>query len=503
MLTVEIGPECSPAGTGTTADLRLILLQLTTTQAYDGVYCYASINGSRYERLPAEPGLLLATSGDLAYDLPLQLSSRGQYRLTAPSSGLITLDGECWGRRGAESQRIGHFSGSHASPEWDGRDLTAELALAERETASLHPLAPSAGGAVFVRYRIQPFSSRPDLSRIAPGALDAIYLNLPPILDSLEGTDTVIPAPTNLRVRNVAGCESFPTSDPDIGISVCDGALAPILEWGWTGNSFYTEADITGWRVNVSFTQDELRPDALPQSGPVIQLGRASAAAAGRRSPMPVIPSYYACGVTAQVTVTAITSRGNSLPSQPLEIAQPSCPFLGTVRITVNSLTLGPSARTGEVHDDGDICILCADRRLEVFGDIFIGVHNAAPSFRGMPRQDAGTILLGNCPHGTACLTEGNYQWRVGPHIAPWLSEMEVSAQSLGSQGEITFVAVLQDYDTQNGIDNYCIASASLAPRNKSEWTRVNERVLLTGGSSEASCQVEILVQGIPDFSAP
>ncbi|MEJ5225341.1 MAG: hypothetical protein WHV44_12865, partial [Anaerolineales bacterium] len=42
MLNVEIGPECSPAGTGETTALNLLLLSLTTEQGYDGVYCYVS-----------------------------------------------------------------------------------------------------------------------------------------------------------------------------------------------------------------------------------------------------------------------------------------------------------------------------------------------------------------------------------------------------------------------------------------------------------------------------
>lgn len=502
MLPVEIGPECSPAGTGETTALNLLLLSLTTEQGYDGVYCYVSFNGSRYERLPAEPGLLRPTSGDLYYELPLQLPSRGLYPITVPSDGLVRLEGECWGRRGAQSLSIGRFSGSHARSEWDGRDLTTELlAFEPRSLASADGIPARAGGATFLRYRIQPAGSRFDLSNfnsIAPGALQSIYLNVPAILDPLEGTDTTIPVPTNLRVINLlSGCEPLPSADSDIGTSVCDSETIRSLQWDWHGNSFYTEADITGWRVNVSFVDDEFRPGAASQPGPVVQIGRQSASNAGRRAPMPVIPSNFSCSATVRITVTAQTDRGNSLPSQPLIITQPRCAQIGNVRITIQSLTVGPSASTGEVRDDGDICILCADRRMEIFGDIFIGVHNTAPTFLNPPRHDFGTILTGGCPRGTACLNEGTYIWRGTPAI-PWLFELEAPAQSLGSRGEITFVAVLSDYDTENSPDHYCVASGSLLPRNKAEWTRINETVVLSGSSNEASCRIEILVQGIP-----
>lgn len=505
MINIEIGPECSPAGTGATTSLRLLLLNLTTQEAYNGVYCYVSINGSRYERIPTDPGLLRPTSGDLSYDLPLQLPSRGVYSLSVPSDGLVRLDGECWGRRGAESVRIGRFSGSHASPEWDGRDLTSEvLALEPRELASLDGQPASAGGASFLRYRIQPAGSRFDLSNIAPGALQSVYLNIPAILDPLEGGDTVIPPPTNLRIVNVAGCDVFPTTDPNVDSSVCNGPLMPMLRWNWQGNTFYNEPDVIAWRINLAIVEDDLRPGlvAVPTSA-VLVVRPLGATSAGRSAGLPTLPSNYACGTNVRITVTTLTARGASLPSEAIFFRQPPCPDLGLVRITVNAITVGPSTRTGELRDDGDICILCADRRMEVFGDIFIGVYDYAPTFRDDPSHGAGTTLFGNCPRATACLTQGRYQWLSGPHVAPWLSEMEVQASTLGSQGEITFVAVLSDYDTENSPEHYCVASASLPPRSNAEWTRINETVVLRGGSNEASCEVEILVQGIPGPSAP
>ncbi len=505
MVSVEIGPECSPAGTGATTSLRLLLLNLTTQEAYNGVYCYVSINGSRYERVPADPGLLHPTSGDLSYDLPLQLPNRGVYALSVPSDGLVRLDGECWGRRGVESLRIGRFSGSHARSEWDGRDLTSVvLAVEPRQLASLNGQPASAGGASFLRYRIQPAGSRFDLSNIAPGALQSIYLNIPPILDPLEGNDTTIPAPTNLRIQNVAGCDVFPTTDPNVDSSVCNGPLTPMLRWDWRGNAFYGENDVVGWRINTSIVMDDLRPGSLSSPGPSVLVVRPlGATSAGRSAGLPALPANLACGVNVRITVTTLTARGNSLPSEAIFFRQPPCPNLGLVRITVNAITVGPSAHTGEVRDDGDICILCADRRMEVFGDIFIGVHNYAPTFRDAPSHGISTTLFGTCPHATACLTQGRYQWLSGPHVAPWLSEMEVQAATLGSRGEITFVAVLSDYDTENSPEHYCVASASLQPRSNAEWTRINETVILRGSSSEASCEIEILVQGIPTFSAP
>ncbi len=505
MLGVEIPADCTPSGTGASTSLRLLLLNLTTQEAYNGVYCYVSINGSRYERIPSEPGLLLPTNGDLSYDLPLQLPNRGIYSVNVPTDGLMRLDGECWGRRGVESIRIGRFSGSHASPEWDGRDLINEvLAFEPRELVSLDGHPVSAGGASFLRYRIQPTGSRFDLSGIAPGALQSVYLNIPAILDPLEGTDTSIPSPTNLRIANVAGCDVFPSADPNVESSICNGPLMPLLRWDWQANSFYNEADVLGWRINLIIVMDDLRPGSLSYPGPSTLVVRpVGAASAGRSAGLPALPSNISCGVNVRITVTTLTARGASLPSEAIFLRQPPCPDLGMIRITFNSITVGPSARIGELRDDGDICVACTDRRMEIFGDIFIGMNDYAPTFRNDPSHGAGTILFGSCPNSTACLNQGRYQWGSRPHIAPWLSEMEIQAATLGSRGEITLTAVLKDYDTQNGPDNFCIATYTLQPRSNAEWTRLNETVVLRSDLGEASCEVEILVQGIPGPSAP
>jgi len=308
-----------------------------------------------------------------------------------------------------------------------------------------------------------------------------------------------------LRIVNVAGCDVFPTTDPNVDSSVCNGPLMPMLRWDWQGNNFYNEADVLAWRINLTIVMDDLRPGSLSFPGPSTLVVRPlGATSAGRSAGLPTLPSNLACGVNVRITVTTLTARGASLPSEAIFSRQPPCPDLGLVRITVNAITVGPSTRTGELRDDGDICILCADRRMEVFGDIFIGVHDYAPTFRDDPSHGAGTTLFGNCPHATACLTQGRYQWLSGPHVAPWLSEMEVQASTLGSRGEITLTAVLQDYYTENGPDNYCVATHTLQARSNAEWTRLNETIILRSNfSNEASCEVEILVQGIPSFSAP
>jgi hypothetical protein len=82
--SVEIAPECAPAPAAGMTSLRLVMLRISLNKSFDGIYCYTSLNGSRYERIPAGEGLLTASSADWSvYELPMQIPSRGAYSLSA------------------------------------------------------------------------------------------------------------------------------------------------------------------------------------------------------------------------------------------------------------------------------------------------------------------------------------------------------------------------------------------------------------------------------------
>ncbi|MBI5946425.1 MAG: hypothetical protein HY864_18845 [Chloroflexi bacterium] len=489
MMPIEIGPECSPAGTGATSALRLSLINLSSAESFEGTYCYVSVNGSRYERLPAEPNLLRPTSGNLEYSLPMQLPSRGQYAMTVPTDGLVRIDGECWGRRGAESIQLGHFSGSHASPEWDGRDLVAtETASVSRSVASADAIPAQAGGYVFrVQYRIAPAGTR-----IADISLPNGPIFLPVNIEPIRGPDVTIPVPTNVRfINTVTGfCEPLPSTDPDTGTNVCIDQLAPRLAWDWNASGIVPQAAVTGFLVNVDFL-DTTRTSEYPVNGPELFIQPGTA----RNSLPPAIPSFYRCGGIIKITVRAVTDFGRSYPSAPLELRRPACNSRAELRITVQSLTIGPSTGSGQVLDQGDICILCDDRRMELFGDLFIAVRNTAPALSRTPSHDIGTLLTGACPGGTVCVNEGQYEWGVPPHRVTWLFEMEGAAAQLQP---LSFTVVIKDYDTSNGPDPFCVATKTLEPRTTADWARINETVELTSDLGEASCKFQINVLGLP-----
>ncbi len=480
MLVVEITPDCSPAGSANLSpDLRLSLISLTTQGRYDGVYCYVSVNGSRYERIPAGDGLLLATSGDLQYDLPLQLPNRGLYSLAPVATGLVMLEGECWGRRGAESQRVGHFSGSHASPEWDGRDLTSELAFEPLSVASLSDLPPSAGGANFLRYRIAPSTNRFDLSVLYNGVIQ-----LPPaILEPLRRDRPTIPPPTNVRIvnRSLGMCDTLPDGDPNIGTAICEDQIIRNLAWDWSPTAVVPQNAVTGFMV-VTSIQDTLSttPAGEGLSTPVTP-------GTARSSRVPDYSQRWSCGAIVRFTVRTVTDLGMSEPSLPFEVRMPPCRASSQLWISVDSLTVSPSTATGQVLDRGDICILCDDRRFEMFGMMTLADGNSSIGMLNPPSHGAGTLAFGLCPANTVCHNEGTFTTNSG-----WYLEMDhpITNQPL------VFTMAINDYDTDNAPDLFCTAMTVLAPRSAQEWSRANETVILQSDFGEAKCRFQITVRG-------
>ncbi|HAX71447.1 MAG TPA: hypothetical protein PK152_13410 [Anaerolineales bacterium] len=476
MLAVEITPDCSPAGSATT-NLRLSLISLTAQERYEGVYCYVSVNGSRYERLPPGDGLLRATSGDLYYDLPLQLANRGQYTLSPTTAGLVILEGECWGRRGAESFRVGRFSGSHASPEWDGRDLTSELAFEPFSVASLNDVPPTAGGANFLRYRIGPATSAYDIGSLYNGVVQLPNIMLEPLRRDIP---TINP-PVNVRIanRSLGLCDTLPDGDPNIGTALCEEQIIRSLTWEWSPNASGPQA--TGFMIITSI-EDSL--SATPAGEGFVNNVNSGDA---RSAPVPDYSLRWRCGATVRFTVRAITGFGMSAPSQPFEVRLPACRPSSNLLITVDSLTISPSAANGQVLDRGDICILCDDRRFEMFGMIALADNNNSIGMAFPPNHGAGTIAFGLCPHNTVCHNEGTFTTNSG-----WWIEMDYPI----TNRPLSFSVSINDYDTEDSIDLFCTAFAVLPARSAQEWSRANETVVLQSDFGEATCRFQISVRG-------
>ncbi len=470
MLSITLGPECAPADAAGRTSLRLVMLRIRLNKSFDGIYCYSSINGSRYERIPAGDGLLRPSSDWSVVQLPVQLPSRGAYSLDVPTDGTMDIAMECWGRRGPRSDSLGRYVASHPSIDWDGRELTGWSEITD-------PNAPKSY--VFnLSYRIARPLNAVDLTRIYEGALAPQYLNVPPILDALSRQVSGIPTPVNVALEWGYGCDPLLYLYGEGGYQCA--LYTPRISWSWYPSTTVTREMVTGFDVRLEFSQPGNPSRRIP--GPQFNLSDRQARALLLRP----LPLAYRCGTTVYVTVIARTTRGNSPESAPLIIQQPACQQQN-LRVRITSIEIGPSRQTNRLLDEGDICILCEDRRLEVYGSVYLngyGIHRESIG------HGADVILFGACPATTTCLGEGNYT--AGSSRVPWLFEMDVP-----HNGSAILTVSLRDYDTQNSSDFLCIGNAEiqLGPLMDRNFRQV---LTVAGDFGEASCRVTAEVQFAP-----
>ena len=472
MVSIVLGPECDPAPPAGTTALRLAMLRLRVNQAFDGIYCYVSLNGSRYERIPAADDVLRPSAEPNVYQIPMQVPNRGQFSLQAPAGGTVDLALECWGRRGPNSESLGEYIASHPAEEWDGRVLSGESRL------SVPGLSPSY---VFsLEYRIYRPAAALDITRIYEGALAPQYLNIPPILTGLSAPVSGIPAPTNVALEWGYGCDPL--------LFLYDGGgfrcnfYTPSIRWSWFPPFTGSRPTLTGFDIKLEFEQPGTPSRRVP--GPQFSQNDITKNAL----PLRPLPLAYRCGTKVYITVTARTTQGNSAPSAPLVLQMPDC-RQDKLRVRILSIQVGPSVQTNQLRDDGDICIFCDDRRLEVFGAVYLNGY-------GVRRQSLGhgvdVTLFGACPATTTCLTSGTYPFAEFSPQVPWLFEMDVP-----QNGSAVLTVSLRDYDIHNGPDPLCVGSAELqlGPLVDKNFRQV---LAVASDFGEASCRITAEVSIAP-----
>ena len=463
MVSIALGPECEPASSAGMTSLRLAMLRIQLQKSFDGIYCYVSFNGSRYERIPAGEDLLRPSDDWSVYQLPMQIPSRGQYALQSPEDGTVDIALECWGRRGPGSESLGKYSASHPAEDWDGRELSGW-------SENTDPIAPKSY--VFnLSYRIFRPLNVLDQTQIYAGAIEPQYLNVPPILDPLSRQVSGIPTPTDVALEWGFGCDPLLYLYAEGGYRCA--VVTPRLAWSWWASETVTRSMLTGFDVNLEFARRD--NPARREPGPQFRVD-------GQNQFLSLLPLplTYRCGATVYITVTARTSQGNSAPSAPLVLHMPECKQ-DKLRVRITSIELTASGETRQLRDDGDICILCDDRRLEVFGSVYLNGYGVRRESLG---HGADAILFGICPASTTCLTAGNYSFDGFSNRIPWLFERDVP-----HNGSAILTVLLSDYDTQNGPDLLCVGSAEvklgpLAARN------FHQALTVSSDFGEASCRV-------------
>lgn len=495
--SVRTADSCAPAAPAGTTNLTVSLLTLKTTQAFDGIYCYSSLDGSAFKRIPQYDFQVMAPEADgLTYNLQTQLAYFGQLILPAqPLSSPIALTLECWGRRGAESTLLGTIHSSHGSSEWDGRDLT--------ETAD----------AAVLHYRIDqnPHTTAPvNLPSITTAAIFQPQLNLPAVFVPLDGSGNTptLPPPTNVRdIRGINSGICSLLAMANVHPSFCQGSntwrVGDGIAWDWSDpTGLLRDSDLTGYHIKV----DQL--DMLNPHHPILTTLTEFDIHSGRfkSAPPPAILNNVGCSTRVLIYVQAVEGLEFSDYSDPAIFDSPRCTQNDTITVSVSQIIVGNGSPDSVT--DGDPCILCTDRRLELYGSFLI--NNTDGNIMDPPTGHNGPEF-GGCPDHTQCVTGGVYTFGDPDHVIFIQGAAAILAPSTGRT--LSMVVDLSDYDYftyLNGIltgalshfsndpaaYRWCHGTLTLPGRSAVDWERFDQTFHIRDNSPEGACDVTIRVQG-------
>ena len=421
MVTVSTPGTCvPPALPPGTVDIDLAAIALEADAAFDGVYCYLSVDGSPFERVPrADFSLLTADAGGLHYDLAAQLPNHGQFVLAAHAdSAPVRLTGDCWGRAGPLSIPLGIFATDDPPVEWNG---------AQQQTWSLpaNPVVSAAPGGFARTGALALANARVRLTYSLSAAQPQALAGTEPLAALVEAYG--LPAPEHLRIENsILACEELaqedsrrshrlggtyphisirepsdhktgePQADPLAWLSepfrqalgeqaacMISAALggAPTLLWDWSDDTgHFSQASLTGYHVVVTLTDLNLpqptdagfvfRPartvDDFVSEGLFWQRDIRPGARLATLARLADLP----CSVRLDYTVAAVFAGRQSLPSDVLSFESEPCENQAVVTVDIDTLLVGP------VNDRGDACPFdCSTDTLEVTGYIFAGAR--------------------------------------------------------------------------------------------------------------------------------
>jgi hypothetical protein len=194
--TVE-SEGCPPAGPIVVQPLVVEGLQMAVPGSFERLYCYASLAGSPFERVPAGASNFINLASG-SWDIAEHFSGSNKREVMAPAAGPLSIVVECLGWQGEELTNLGRFTRAHPPEEWDGRPLMA---------------GPATGG-FSLTYRIQySFHAADEGGRAAWPLIDAR-----------------LPAPFNLRTtEDTADCR-LPPDRREPG----DPCQRTVLAWDYT-----------------------------------------------------------------------------------------------------------------------------------------------------------------------------------------------------------------------------------------------------------------------------
>jgi hypothetical protein len=287
--------------------------RLLTSAAVERAYCYLSLDGAEYQRIPAGKDTFLPRLGD-GWDLSPFLAGMQRRVFEHRVEDPIALAMECWGWQGDDLSLLGAIEDQYPGSQWNV-DLTGT------------------GSQMEVLFRL------------------SSYFNDLPVLVPVSYTTAPPPVPTNVHMaHSLADCvahavrpgghELYP-SEALLTLWGCQ-ELDNMLVWDWDPGEGNTQADLSFFDVVVSG----------PSGTESVEVGSVTQAA-------PV--SWPSCLEENEAYVSAHAEPGIwSGWSEPYAYEQPDCPEFAQVEITLESLQVS--------HLDDGCLLFCGGESLQAYG---------------------------------------------------------------------------------------------------------------------------------------
>ncbi len=120
LVWLEVDQKCP---TRAPAHLEIELRDMSVRGSYDKAYCYVSLENAPEVRLPGDESSFIQVHGGHG-DVSAGASGMRRLVVPVPADGVLELQGECWGWAGEALDKLGDFSGSSASSQWNGTRLS-------------------------------------------------------------------------------------------------------------------------------------------------------------------------------------------------------------------------------------------------------------------------------------------------------------------------------------------------------------------------------------------
>jgi hypothetical protein len=218
-VSITIPTSCQP---GAATNLRFEALEVQAGASVQQVYAYISLEGVPEMRVPSDDSVFVQISegrGSLA-----DLGRSGQkVILPRPTDGDLLIEGECWGWRGGDLQKLSDLDATIPESQWGGSGTLGDANC--QIVYSLAP-APPAGGT----------------------------------LETYEGDASGFPAPFNVRSTQWGDDSSLDPYEQYMWF------WERVIQWQWKGDI----KDITGFTIMMD--GEPLKAVAKSERGMVVEL---------------------------------------------------------------------------------------------------------------------------------------------------------------------------------------------------------------------------------------